>query len=87
MLVTPTLTRTALPVGFDAAHDEVEVDGEKIRELVTLEPETRVTFERLSGKVMGTIFNVIEGDDVDLERIRHSWFSLAGGHCKRSAGN
>ena len=29
VLVTPTLTRTALPVGFDAAHDEVEVDGEK----------------------------------------------------------
>jgi aspartyl-tRNA(Asn)/glutamyl-tRNA(Gln) amidotransferase subunit A len=29
LLVTPTLTRTALPVGFDAAHDEVEIDGEK----------------------------------------------------------
>jgi len=27
VLVTPTMTRTALPVGFDAAHDEVEVDG------------------------------------------------------------
>jgi aspartyl-tRNA(Asn)/glutamyl-tRNA(Gln) amidotransferase subunit A len=29
LLVTPTLTRTALPVSFDAANDEVEVDGEK----------------------------------------------------------
>jgi aspartyl-tRNA(Asn)/glutamyl-tRNA(Gln) amidotransferase subunit A len=28
-LVTPTLTRTALPSDFDAAHDEVEIDGEK----------------------------------------------------------
>lgn len=28
-LVTPTATRTALPVGFDAANDEVEVDGVK----------------------------------------------------------
>lgn len=29
VLVTPTLSRTALPVDFDAAHDEVEVDGER----------------------------------------------------------
>ena len=29
VLVSPTLTRTALPIGFDAAHDEVEVEGEK----------------------------------------------------------
>ncbi len=29
VLVTPTLTRTALPVEFDAAHDEVEVEGER----------------------------------------------------------
>jgi hypothetical protein len=49
---------------------EIEVDGEKIRELVTLEPETRVTFERLSGKVLGTIFNVIEGDDEADLRLR-----------------
>jgi aspartyl-tRNA(Asn)/glutamyl-tRNA(Gln) amidotransferase subunit A len=28
-LVTPTLTRTALPADFDAAHDEVEIDGER----------------------------------------------------------
>ncbi|MBL8569312.1 MAG: amidase [Phreatobacter sp.] len=29
MLVMPTNSRTALPVGFDAANDEVEVDGVK----------------------------------------------------------
>jgi aspartyl-tRNA(Asn)/glutamyl-tRNA(Gln) amidotransferase subunit A len=29
MLVMPTHSRTALPVGFDAANDEVEVDGVK----------------------------------------------------------
>ena len=29
MLITPTLTRTALPADFDAAHDEVEIDGQK----------------------------------------------------------
>ena len=28
VLVTPTLSRTALPAEFDAAHDEVEIDGE-----------------------------------------------------------
>ena len=29
VLVSPTTSRTALPVGFDAANDEVEVDGVK----------------------------------------------------------
>ncbi len=29
VLVSPTLTRTALPADFDAAHDEVEIDGVK----------------------------------------------------------
>ena len=29
VLITPTLTRTALPADFDAAHDEVEIDGIK----------------------------------------------------------
>jgi aspartyl-tRNA(Asn)/glutamyl-tRNA(Gln) amidotransferase subunit A len=28
-LVTPTLTRTALPADFDAAHDEIEIEGER----------------------------------------------------------
>ena len=29
VLMSPTITRTALPAGFDAAHDEVEIDGER----------------------------------------------------------
>ena len=29
VLVTPTITRTALPVEFDAANDEIEIDGVK----------------------------------------------------------
>ena len=29
MLVMPTLTRTALPADFDAAHDQVEMDGQR----------------------------------------------------------
>jgi aspartyl-tRNA(Asn)/glutamyl-tRNA(Gln) amidotransferase subunit A len=29
VLVTPTLTRSALPVGFDGANDEVEIEGVK----------------------------------------------------------
>ena len=28
VLMSPTLSRTALPADFDAAHDEVEIDGE-----------------------------------------------------------
>jgi hypothetical protein len=41
---------------------DIRLRGEQLREHVTLEPETRVTFERLSGPVMGTIFNEIEED-------------------------
>ena len=41
---------------------EISLRGEKMRELITLEPETRVTFERLSGSVLGTILNEIEED-------------------------
>lgn len=29
VLITPTMTRTALPVEFDAANDEIEIDGVK----------------------------------------------------------
>jgi hypothetical protein len=41
---------------------DIELRGEKLRELVTLEPETRVTFQRLAGSVLGTILNEIEED-------------------------
>jgi hypothetical protein len=41
---------------------DIELRGQKLRELVTLEPETRVTFERQAGPVLGTILNEIEED-------------------------
>ena len=41
---------------------EIEIRGTRMKERVTLEPEVRVTFERLEGPVMGTIRNVIEED-------------------------
>ena len=39
---------------------EIEFRGERMKERITLEPETKVTFERLSGSVLGTIRNFIE---------------------------
>lgn len=41
---------------------DIDLRGERMRELITLEPETRVTFERLAGSVSGTIVNAIEED-------------------------
>lgn len=41
---------------------EIEFRGERVRERVTLSPETVVTFERLSGSVRGTIQNFIDED-------------------------
>lgn len=42
---------------------EIEFRGERSSEHVTLEPQQRVTFERLTGKVSGTILNEIEETD------------------------
>jgi hypothetical protein len=39
---------------------DIVLRGQALRELVTLEPETRVTFVRLAGPVRGTIYNEIE---------------------------
>jgi hypothetical protein len=41
---------------------EIELKGDRMTERVTLEPEHKVTFERLSGPVLGTIRNVIDED-------------------------
>lgn len=41
---------------------EIEFRGERSHERVTLEPQQRVTFERLDGKVSGRILNEIEDD-------------------------
>lgn len=42
---------------------EIEFRGERSHERVTLEPERRVTFERLDGSVGGHILNEIEDTD------------------------
>jgi hypothetical protein len=52
---------------------DIELRGEKLRELVTLEPETRVTFQRLAGSVLGTILNEIEEDPDGSLRLRFSF--------------
>ena len=41
---------------------EIEFRGERIHERVTLEPQERVTFDRLDGSVSGRILNEIETD-------------------------
>ncbi len=54
---------------------DIELRGEKLRELITLEPEVRVRFERLAGPVLGTIENAIEEDPAGNLHLRFS-FSL-----------
>ena len=41
---------------------EIEFRGQRFVERITLEPESRVTFTRLAGTVLGTIANEIEED-------------------------
>ena len=41
---------------------EIEFRGQRFVERITLEPESRVTFTRLAGDVLGTIANEIEED-------------------------
>lgn len=45
---------------------EIEFRGERAHEHVTLQPQERVTFERLDGSVIGTILNEIEETDGEL---------------------
>lgn len=52
---------------------EISLRGEDLTERVTLEEPHRVVFTRLSGRVLGTIANEIEGNDDDL----HLRFSFA----------
>lgn len=41
---------------------EIEFRGDRMKERITLDPEKKVTFERLSGPVLGTIQNFIDED-------------------------
>jgi hypothetical protein len=45
------------PTVFDR---DIEFHGEYMKERITLEPQECVTFERLSGSVLGTIWNTVE---------------------------
>ncbi|HUZ25420.1 MAG TPA: SRPBCC family protein [Streptosporangiaceae bacterium] len=54
---------------------DIDFRGERFTERITLEEPHRVVFTRISGPVLGTIANEIEGPDDDL-RLRFS-FALA----------
>ena len=45
---------------------EIEFRGQRFTERITLEPESRVTFTRIAGEVLGTIANEIEEHDGEL---------------------
>jgi hypothetical protein len=45
---------------------EIEFRGQRFTERITLEPESRVTFTRIAGDVLGTIANEIEERDGEL---------------------
>jgi Domain of unknown function (DUF1857) len=51
------VTKEISPSQFDR---DIIFHGEPMKERITLEPESKVTFERLSGSVLGTIWNTIE---------------------------
>jgi len=45
---------------------DIEFRGQRFTERITLEPESRVTFTRIAGDVLGTIANEIEERDGEL---------------------
>jgi hypothetical protein len=63
------------PAVFDR---DIEFRGQQFRERITLEEPHRVVFTRLSGPVLGTIANEIEGPDDDL-RLRFSFALVVTG--------
>src|SRR5713226_3467548 len=52
---------------------EIEFRGQHFIERITLEPETRVTFTRLEGEVLGTIANEIGEDEAGDLSLRFSF--------------
>src|SRR6266545_483390 len=63
------------PTVFDR---DIEFRGQRFRERITLEEPHRVVFTRISGPVLGTIANEIEGPDDDL-RLRFSFALVVAG--------
>jgi Acetylaranotin biosynthesis cluster protein L len=52
---------------------EIEFRGQRFTERITLEPESRVTFTRIAGEVLGTIANEIEEDAAGELSLRFSF--------------
>ena len=76
----PAMTRCEVverhgPASFDR---DIEFRGQQFRERVTLEEPHRVVFTRMSGPVLGTIANEIEGPEDDL-RLRFSFALVVAG--------
>jgi hypothetical protein len=76
----PAMTRCDIverhgPASFDRG---IEFRGQQFRERITLEEPHRVVFTRISGPVLGTIANEIEGPDDDL-RLRFSFARVVAG--------
>jgi acetylaranotin biosynthesis cluster protein L len=58
---------------------EIEFRGQRFTERITLEPESRVTFTRIAGDVLGTIANEIEEDESGDLSLRFSFALLLKG--------
>jgi hypothetical protein len=76
----PAMTRCDIverygPASFDR---DIEFRGQRFRERITLEEPHRVVFTRISGPVLGTIANEIEGPEDDL-RLRFSFALVVAG--------
>ncbi len=63
----------------DGLVREIVDKGDTITEVVTFHPERRVQFERISGRVLGTILNeIVEDDDGELALRFTFTLSVAG---------
>jgi hypothetical protein len=76
----PAMTRCDIverhgPASFDR---DIEFRGQQFRERITLEEPHRVVFTRISGPVLGTIANEIEGPD-DALQLRFSFALVVAG--------
>jgi Domain of unknown function (DUF1857) len=76
----PAMTRCDIverhgPASFDR---DIEFRGQQFRERVTLEEPHRVVFTRISGPVLGTIANEVEGAD-DALQLRFSFALVVTG--------
>ncbi|MFJ8027758.1 SRPBCC family protein [Streptomyces sp. NPDC096311] len=67
---------------FDRA---IRIQGDPYRERITLEAPHRVVFTRLSGPILGTIANEIEGDGDDMQ-LRFSFALVIAGTPGNSQG-